>query len=66
MAEARITLEPKRLRASQSAIRAALSAMKASGLPVDKVCVIGGHIEIHCGHVEAGSGPEKDEGLEKW
>ncbi|TPM89824.1 hypothetical protein [Mesorhizobium sp. B2-1-3A] len=62
----RIAPEPKRLRASEAAIRAALQALKASGLPVDKVCVIGGHVEIHCGHVDGGASPEKDEGLEKW
>ncbi|WP_156394432.1 hypothetical protein [Mesorhizobium sp. Root172] len=58
--------EPRRLRASRSAIQAALAAMKASGVPVDKVCVIGGHVEIHCGRVDGGTAPEKDEGLEKW
>lgn len=57
---------PRRLRASQSAIRATLAAMKASGVPVDKVCVIGGHVEIHCGHVEGSAAPEKDGGLEEW
>lgn len=61
-----LALTPKRLRASQTAIRATLAAIKASGLPVDKVCVIGGHVEIHCGTVEGGTIPEKDEGLEKW
>lgn len=58
--------ETKRLRASQSAIRATLQALKASGVPVDKVCVIGGHVEIHCGPVEGGSITEKDGGLEQW
>lgn len=62
----RITPEPKRLRASETAIRAALRAVRASGLPVDKVCVIGGHVEIHCGHVEGSAAPAKDEGLEEW
>lgn len=58
--------EAKRTRASQSAIRAVLEALKASGVPVDKVCVIGGHVEIHCSHVEGDSAPTKDEGLEQW
>lgn len=56
----------KRLRASQSAIRATLAAMRASGVPVDKVCVIGGQVEIHCGPVDGNASTEKDEGLEKW
>jgi hypothetical protein len=58
--------EVRRTRASQSAIRATLAAMKASGMPVDKVCVIGGHVEIHCGQVEGENAPEKDGGLEQW
>lgn len=58
--------EIKRTRASQSAIRAALDALKASGLAVDKVCVIGGQIEIHCGHIEGETTATKDEGLEQW
>lgn len=62
----RPVLEVRRLRASETAIRATLQAMKASGLPVDRVCVIGGHVEIHCGHVDAAVLREKDEGLEKW
>ena len=62
----RLTPQPKRLRASQSAIRATLAAMKASGVPVDKVCVIGGHVEIHCGQVEGAATQTKDEGLEEW
>jgi hypothetical protein len=58
--------EIKRTRASQAAIRAALEAVKASGLPVDKVCVIGGQVEIHCGNVEGVAAATKDEGLEQW
>jgi len=58
--------ETKRVRASRSAISAALQAIKAAGWPVDKVCVIGGHVEIHCGHVEGNAVPEKDGGLEEW
>jgi len=54
------------MRASQTAIGATLRALKAAGVPVDKVCVIGGQVEIHCGHVDGSTAPEKDEGLEKW
>lgn len=56
----------KRLRASRAAISAALDAIQASGLPVDKVCVIGGQVEIHCGQVEVSDTPKKDGGLEQW
>lgn len=63
---ARIAPETKRLRASQSAIRATLDALRAAGVPVDKVCVIGGQVEIHCGHVEGVGASEKDGGLKQW
>jgi len=55
-----------RTRASEAAIRAALRAIKGAGLPVDKVCVSGGSIEIHCGTIEARKTDEKDGGLEEW
>lgn len=63
---AALTIGTKRLRASRAAISAALQAIKASGLPVDKVCVIGGQVEIHCGQVEGSIGAEKDGSLEQW
>lgn len=66
MSRALTPSEIKRTRASQSAIRAALAALKASGLAVDKVCVIGGQVEIHCGHVEGETSATKDQGLEQW
>lgn len=55
-----------RVRASENAIRAALKAVLETGLSVDKVCVNGGQVEIHCGGVEGPGRPAKDEGLEKW
>ncbi|TPN26588.1 hypothetical protein FKO01_25250 [Mesorhizobium sp. B2-3-3] len=58
--------EPKRMRASQTAIRATLQALKASGVPVDRVCVIGGQVEIHCGAVEGENSTDKDGGLKQW
>lgn len=54
-----------RVRASEKAIRAALRAIKDAGLPVDKVCVSGGQVEIHCSLVERET-QENDGGLEKW
>lgn len=55
-----------RVRASEKAIRAALKAIQDAGLPVDKVCVSGAQIEIHCGHIESGEPGKKDDGLEQW
>ena len=55
-----------RIRASETAIKAALKALRESGLHVEKVCVTGGQVEIHCAPV-AGAGPaENDDGLEQW
>lgn len=54
------------MRASQAAISATLRALKASGVPVDKVLVVGGQVEIHCGLVEGAGAPEKDDGLKQW
>ena len=58
--------EVRRLRASEAAIRATLQAMRAAGVPVDKVLVVGGQVEIHCGQVEGVVAPEKDGGLKQW
>ncbi|UDF29314.1 UNVERIFIED_ORG: hypothetical protein LHK14_17645 [Roseateles sp. XES5] len=56
----------KRVRASESALRIALKVVKDSGLPVEKLCINGGQIEIHVGGVEGKPLDENDEGLEKW
>lgn len=56
----------KRSRASERAITAALAAMKSAGLPVDKVCVNGGQIEIHVQHVEGQPEAQNDRGLKDW
>lgn len=56
----------KRVRASEHAITAALNAIKAAGLPVEKLCITGGQVEIHCTPVEAQPEEEKDWGLKKW
>lgn len=55
-----------RVRASEAAIKAALRAIRGTGISVEKVCVTGGQIEIHCGQVEDMEPAEKDDGLEKW
>lgn len=57
---------PTRTRASEVAIRAALRAIQDAGLPVEKVCVNGGKVEIHCAPVEPAKPRENDKGLEKW
>jgi len=56
----------QRIRASESAIRAALKAIQDAGLPVEKLLVKGGQVEIHCRHIEDAEQEEKDTGLEKW
>jgi len=56
----------KRVRASDHAIRIALKAMQDAGLPVDKVCVKGGQIEIHCRPAEGELEPANDRGLKEW
>jgi|HigsolmetaAR201D_1030396.scaffolds.fasta_scaffold24669_2 hypothetical protein len=56
----------KRVRASENAIRAALKAIQDTGLPVEKVCVTGGMVEIHCAPIEIAGSREKDGGLKDW
>lgn len=56
----------KRVRASDHALRIALKAIQDAGLPVDKVCVSGGQIEIHCGTVAGAVTVKKDGGLKDW
>lgn len=59
-------LRTTRVRASEAAIKAALKAIRETGISVEKVCVTGGQIEIHCGQVDGAEPAEKDDGLEKW
>ncbi|KFB10379.1 hypothetical protein [Nitratireductor basaltis] len=56
----------KRVRASVAAIKAALTAVQETGLSVDKVCVSGGEVEIHCGGIENRKPAQNDGGLEEW
>lgn len=56
----------RRVRTSESALRIALKVMRDAGLPVDKVCITGGQIEIHCGAVDGEHADKNDGGLEKW
>jgi hypothetical protein len=58
--------EAKRVRASERALRIALKAMADAGLSVDKLCVTGAQIEIHCGVVEAKPVPKNHGGLKQW
>lgn len=55
-----------RIRASEKAIGAALRAIRAAGLTVDKMCVDGARVEIHCGRVDAGEQVNNDGGLKDW
>jgi len=56
----------RRVRASERALRIALKVIQDSGLPVDKVCISGGQIEIHCGDVDVSKPKKKDGGLKQW
>jgi hypothetical protein len=56
----------KRVRASERALRIALKVVQDSGLSVEKVCVTGGQIEIHCGHVEDQQPSPDHGGLKDW
>lgn len=55
-----------RTRASKSALQVTLEALKDAGLSVDKVCVNGGKVEIHCAQVAAKPVAKKDGGLKEW
>lgn len=57
---------PKRVRASERALRIALKVVRETGLPVEKLCVTGGQIEIHCGHVDAAAPSPDHGGLKDW
>lgn len=55
-----------RTRASKTALQVTLEALKAAGLSVDKVCVNGGKVEIHCGQIAEKPTAKKDGGLKEW
>jgi hypothetical protein len=59
-------VEGRRVRASERAIRAALKAIQASGMSVDKLLITGGQVEIRCASVEGSTHDQDDGGLEKW
>jgi len=54
-----------RVRASETAIKAALKALGSAGLTVHKVCVNGGKVEIHTLPVEE-TKPRKPNGPKQW
>lgn len=56
----------KRIRASERAFRIALKVVQDAGLPVDRVCIAGGQIEIHCGGVEEAKPKKNDGRLKQW
>lgn len=55
-----------RTRASKTALQVTLEALKEAGLSVDKVCVNGGKVEIHCGQIAQKPAAKKDGGLKEW
>ncbi|TAN19678.1 MAG: hypothetical protein EPN45_00645 [Rhizobiaceae bacterium] len=54
-----------RTRTSKYTVEATLKALKAAGIPVVKVCVVGNMIEIHCSEAVE-TEIDEDEGLEPW
>lgn len=56
----------RRIRPSKTAVTVALEAIRSAGLPVEKVCINGGQIEIHCMPVEEQVSSEKHDDLEDW
>lgn len=56
----------KRIRASKSAIMAAIDAMQERGLTVGKLCISGGKVEIIPAGVEETAATQNDGGLKDW
>lgn len=56
----------RRVRASESALRVALRALKAEGVPIGKVVLEGGKIEIICVAPDEAAPVARDDGLESW
>ncbi|MDQ0319992.1 hypothetical protein QO002_002130 [Pararhizobium capsulatum DSM 1112] len=56
----------KRVRASERALRIALRVVQDTGLSVEKLCITGGQIEIHCGRVDAEKPSPDHGGPEDW
>lgn len=57
--------KPKRVRASENALRIALKVARDSGLTVDKLLIVGGQFEIHVHPVDGEAKPENHGGLRK-
>lgn len=55
-----------RNRVSERALSVTLKAMRDAGLPVDRVCITGGKVEIHCVPIADDARAADDGGLEKW
>jgi hypothetical protein len=56
----------RRVRASERALRIALKVIQDSGLPVEKLCVNGAQIEIHCGNIDDPAATPNHGGPEDW
>lgn len=54
-----------RVRTSERALRIAIKGLQEAGIPIQKICVTGSQIEIHCGSTTPTELPESN-GLEKW
>ncbi|MCM2292268.1 hypothetical protein NAC44_08000 [Allorhizobium sp. BGMRC 0089] len=56
----------RRVRASEKAVTAALRAIRNAGLPVDRLSVSGGQVEIHISGIEPEPASQNDDGLKDW
>lgn len=56
---------PKRIRASEAALRIALDVVREKGMSVEKLLIQGGQFEIHFGGVDAANPAENDGGLKQ-
>lgn len=56
----------RRVRASENALRVALRALKAEGVPIGKVVLEGGKIEIICVAPDEMAAVAGEDGLESW
>lgn len=54
-----------RVRASRKAIETVLDALAAKGLSVEKLCVIGGQVDIIVGHIEGHEDEDDAGGLKR-
>ncbi len=55
-----------RNRVSERALTLTLKAMQEAGMPVDRVCITGGQVEIHCAPIAEETRKAKHGGPKDW